>query len=87
MRLMLAVFAAALIGYVYVVIASVGSAYLIAREWNTAEAIAQSQRSLEAQYAATLEEVRTGGAALGLVASGKPRFVESFSLVAKADRW
>lgn len=82
---MIACLVAAIFGYGYMSIASAGLSYHIQREWKQAEIVIESQRALENAYAEKLETLRSGGEALGLVASPKPYFIESYSSVAKAD--
>ena len=76
---------AAIIGFGYMSIASVGLTYHIQSEWKQADAIVESQRNLENMYVEKLEALRFGSEAAGLIASTKPHFIESYSSVARAD--
>ena len=72
------------IGYAYFAIFSVGTTYYIQREWDRARAISHDERILEEAYVQKLDEMRSSGAALGLVAPLDERFLEMFSFVARA---
>ena len=72
-------------GYAYLLISSIGLSYQIRQEQIRLDVIAESEHTLENTYARTSDDVRLdGGATLGLIASAKPRFVETFSSVARA---